>query len=672
MTFCHRSLLRPLLSSWRTLSTSRTSARYITSTTLTQQAMTIQTSERLARLRELMKKPENNVDAYVVPSEDQHGSEYIASCDERRAWISGFNGSAGCAIITMDKALMFTDGRYFLQAIEQMDKNWELMKQGLPGVPTWQNYLTNNLPASSRIGIDPTLITESDFEGLTNSKDATNAESKPSATLVPITTNLIDSIWAADRPPRPKNPVVPLEENYSGESVTSKLDRLASAVSSNTPKPRALVLTALDDIAWLFNLRGSDISYNPVFFSYAVVHFNFSAEPDKSSKPNAVLFLQRDAIEPANLKSVLGTSIDIRPYEDIRKYLGDLGTQLRSSSTEKGQEKTVLIPDKASLAVAQAVGKDIIKVVPSPITVLKAIKNATELEGFRQSHLRDGVALARYFAWLEEKLNEGAVLTEWEGAEQLEKFRSELPLFKGLSFDTISSTGPNGAIIHYSPDPKDCAVIKQDQIYLCDSGAQFLDGTTDVTRTWHFGTPTDEEKRTATRVLQGHIAIDSAIFPNGTTGYIIDSWARKALWKDGLGDFRHGTGHGVGHYLNVHEGPHGLGTRITYNASPLKAGMIVTNEPGFYADGKYGIRIENVLIVKEVVTPWNFGDKGFLGFECVTMCPIQTKLVDQNLISVDEKSWLNDYNHNVWIKISPMLQHDERALRWLEKECQPI
>ncbi|KAJ3816280.1 hypothetical protein F5880DRAFT_1455920, partial [Lentinula raphanica] len=358
-----------------------------------------------------------------------------ASCDERRAWISGFNGSAGCAIITMEKAYMFTDGRYFLQASEQMDKNWELMKQGLPGVPTWQNYLTNNLPPSSRIGIDPTLITESDFEGLTSSKDATNAESKPSATLVPITTNLIDSIWAADRPPRPKNPIVPLEENYSGESVTIKLDRLASAVSSNTPKPRALVLTALDDIAWLFNLRGSDISYNPVFFSYAV-----------SSKPNAVLFLQRDAIEPADLKSVLGASIDIRPYEDIWKYLGDLGTQLRSNSTKKGQEKTVLIPDKASLAVAQAVGKDIIKVVPSPITVLKAIKNATELEGFRQSHLRDGVALARYFAWLEEKLNEGAVLTEWEGAEQLEKFRSELPLFKGLSFDTISSTGPNGGM----------------------------------------------------------------------------------------------------------------------------------------------------------------------------------------------------------------------------------
>ncbi|KAJ3872211.1 peptidase M24, structural domain-containing protein [Lentinula edodes] len=666
MTFFSLSLL----SSRRTITVLRASYRQRLFTSSSQENMTVQTTERLVKLRELMKKPENNVDAYVVPSEDQHGSEYIASCDERRAWISGFNGSAGCAIITLDKALMFTDGRYFLQASQQMDRNWELMKQGLPGVPTWQDYLTNNLPASSRIGIDPTLIAENDSKSLSGSRK--QAESKGSQTLVPLTTNLVDLIWGSDRPPRPKNAVVPLDEKYSGESVTSKLNRLASAVSSNTPAPLAFVLTALDDIAWLFNLRGSDIAYNPVFFSYAVVHFEPS-EADGSKNPTAVLFLQRDAVEhDADLKYALGSQVEIRPYEDIWEYLKDLGNQVRSTFADKGQEKLVLIPDKASLAIVQAVGVDISNIVPSPITVLKAIKNSTELEGFRQSHIRDGIALARYFSWLEEKLGEeGNELTEWEGAEQLEKFRSELPLFKGLSFDTISSTGPNGAIIHYSPNPKDCAVIKQDQIYLCDSGAQFLDGTTDVTRTWHFGTPTEEEKRTATRVLQGHIAIDSAIFPNGTTGYIIDSWARKALWMDGL-DFRHGTGHGVGHYLNVHEGPHGIGTRITSNASPLKAGMIVTNEPGYYADGKYGVRIENVLIINEVETPWNFGDKGFLSFECVTMCPIQTKLVDHSLISVDEKRWLNNYNHKVWEKISPLLRNDDRALKWLERECQSI
>ncbi|KAE9393070.1 Creatinase/aminopeptidase [Gymnopus androsaceus JB14] len=609
------------------------------------ETMTIHTGERLAKLRELMKKKENNVDVYVVPSEDQHGSEYIATCDERRAWISGFNGSAGCAIVTMEKALMFTDGRYFLQAEQQMDKNWELMKQGLPGVPTWQEYLTDHLP----------------------SPNSPPTKSEPQ-TLVPISSNLVDLVWASDRPNRPKNTVFPLEEKYSGESVASKLARLASSVSTNSPKPRALILTALDDIAWLFNLRGSDIAYNPVFFSYAVVHFG-------EKHPTAVLFLQRDSVEPgADLQTALGSQVEIRSYEDVWAYLKDLGSQLHSESSEWEPEKLVLIPDKASLAIAQAVGEEISTIIPSPVTVLKAIKNHVELEGFRQSHTRDGIALARYFAWLEERLqNDQPDLTEWEGAEQLEQFRSELPLFKGLSFDTISSTGSNGAIIHYSPNPKECAVIKRDQIYLCDSGAQFLDGTTDVTRTWHFGTPTDEEKRSATRVLQGHIAIDCAVFPNGTTGYIIDSWARKALWQDGL-DFRKKTRnrHGVGSYLNVHEGPHGIGTRISTNTSPFKAGMIVTNEPGYYADGKYGIRIESVLIVKEVETPWNFGDKGFLGFECVTMCPIQTKLVDQKLISSEEKRWLNDYNKRVWVKISPLLKNDERALKWLERECREI
>jgi len=262
-------------------------------------------------------------------------------------------------------------------------------------------------------------------------------------------------------------------------------------------------------------------------------------------------------------------------------------------------------------------------------------------------------------------------LTESQGADKLEEFRSELDLFRGLSFTTISSTGPNGAIIHYSPDSQDCAVIKKDQMYLCDSGAQFLDGTTDVTRTLHFGTPTDEEKRVFTRVLQGHIAIDSAVFPNGTTGYIIDAFARKPLWDDGL-DYRHGTGHGVGHYLNVHEGPHGIGVRIAYNSTSLKAGMTVSNEPGYYADGRFGVRIENVVIVKEAKTLNNFGMKGYLCFEHVTMCPIQKKLVQLDLLTTQERSWLNAYHAETLEKISPLLKNDQRALAWLNKECTPF
>jgi Xaa-Pro aminopeptidase len=274
----------------------------------------------------------------------------------------------------------------------------------------------------------------------------------------------------------------------------------------------------------------------------------------------------------------------------------------------------------------------------------------------------------RYFAWLEEQLNQGVKLSESQGADQLEKFRSELHLFKGLSFTTISSTGPNAAIIHYSPDPNDCAIIQKDQVYLCDSGGQYLDGTTDVTRTLHFGTPTDAQRRAFTRVLQGHIAIDTAVFPNGTSGYIIDTWARRYLWRDGL-DYRHGTGHGVGHFLNVHEGPQGIGTRLAYNSTPLKPGMTVSNEPGYYADGEYGIRIENVVIVREAQTPNNFGDKGFLGFEHVTMVPMGRNLIDVSLLSADEREWVDAYHKEIREKVSPHLEGDAMARAWLEREC---
>ncbi|KAL0572406.1 hypothetical protein V5O48_009567, partial [Marasmius crinis-equi] len=505
-----------------------------------------------------------------------------------------------------------------------------------------------------------------------------------------------------DRPSRPTNPIVHLDEKFSGESHVSKLDKIKKVItdpssSKDTPgsKPLAgsssirkvLVLTALDEIAWLFNLRGSDISYNPVFFAYAVVYLD-------DTKPRAVLFAQKEGIDAGQgLSDKLGAEVDIRPYDEIWTYLKDLGEKLRKDVEGRSDDnkKVVLLSDKSSLAVAEAIGEDIVITAASPVAALKAIKNSVEVEGFRQSHIRDGAALARYFAWLEESLATGQVLTEWQGCEKLEGFRSELDLFKGLSFPTISSTGPNGAIIHYGPSPTDSAIIKQDQIYLCDSGAQFTDGTTDVTRTWHFGTPNEEEKRAATRVLQGHIAIDTAVFPNGTTGFVIDSWARKALWKDGL-DYRHGTGHGVGHFLNVHEGPQGIGTRIAYNSTPLKVGMTVSNEPGYYADGKFGVRIENIVLVTEAKTSNNFGDKGYLTFEHVTMsaaslmsllialismdswnrCPIQTKLVDTKLMAVDEIQWLNDYHKEVWEKVSPLLQNDTRALKWLEKECKPI
>ncbi|KAJ2913800.1 hypothetical protein MD484_g6609, partial [Candolleomyces efflorescens] len=617
-----------------------------------QGTQSVDTTERLAKLRELMKR--EGLDVWVVPSEDQHYSEYLAQCDKRRAFISGFTGSAGCAVVTLRKAYLFTDGRYFLQAEKELDENWTLMKLGLPDIPTWQNFLHRNLDGSLKIGIDPTIIVAGDAAALQKNLESKNSE------LVLLRNNLVDEVWGTDRPPKPHNPVFYLDEKYSGQPFSDKLTKVRQALDKENAK--AFVVNMLDEVAWLFNLRGSDVNYNPVFFAYAVVPTD-----------TAVLFVESKRLEQS-AREYLGEAVEIRPYEEIFDYLKGLPEALGLDGSRDGPK--ILVPNQASLAIVESISPSSSfgaaspspplpvyhKIVPSPVANLKAIKNATELEGFRQSHIRDGVALARYFAWLEEALNGGKEVNEWQGAEVLENFRKELDLFKGSSFATISSTGPNGAVIHYKPDPNDCAIIKKEQVYLCDSGAQFLDGTTDVTRTWHFGTPRPEEIRAFTRVLQGHISIDTAIFPTGTTGFVIDSFARRALWQDGL-DYRHGTGHGVGHFLNIHEGPQGIGIRIVYHDTPLKPGMTVSNEPGYYEDGQYGIRIESIVLVKEATTPNNFGKKG---------CPIQTKLVDVSLLTEQEKSWLNEYHQETWEKVSPLLKNDLRALGWLKRECEPI
>ncbi|CDO71158.1 hypothetical protein BN946_scf184845.g28 [Trametes cinnabarina] len=540
--------------------------------------------------------------------------------------------------------------------------NWTLMKQGLPDVPTWQDFLSKSLDKDIRVGVDPTLIAASDAETIQKALE------QKGSTLVSLPQNLVDLIWH-DRPARPANKVFPLDVKYAGESHADKLKRVREEIQKKGTK--ALVVNMLDEVAWLFNLRGSDIDYNPVFFAYALV-----------DQDRARLFVNESQLD-RDVRDHLGAEVEVHPYDSFFSYLIHLGAELNAQKDAK-----VLVSDKASLAVAEAIGKfrtDVVKdrvvVARSPVTDLKAIKNAVEIEGFRQSHIRDGAALVRYFAWLEEQLNAEQELSESQVADQLEKYRSEMDLFKGLSFPTISATGPNGgstpAIVHYDPDPNDCAIVKKEQVYLCDSGAQYLDGTTDVTRTLHFGTPSVEEKRCFTRVLQGHIAIDTAVFPNGTTGahapacdlfamaeYVrhgVDPFARRPLWEDGLG-----------HFLNVHEGPHGIGVRIAYNSTPLKPGMTVSNEPGFYADGRYGIRIENVVVVREARTPNNFGDKGYLRFEHVTMCPMGKNLVDAALLSEKERTWLNAYHAEVLEKLSPLVEKDERALRWLQRECAPL
>ncbi|CAE6418639.1 unnamed protein product [Rhizoctonia solani] len=616
-------------------------------------ARTVNTTDRLSTLRSLMK--ENQIDAYVVVSEDQHSSEYLADCDARRAFISGFDGSAGCAVVSTSGAFLFTDGRYFLQAEQQLDSNWTLMKQGLPGVPTWQEFLAKKLPEGTKIGIDPTLISVSDATSLRTTLKPRNSS------LVPISSNLVDKVWTS-RPQRPAKPIHPLPLKYAGTSAAEKLSTLRAKLAR--AGATGVVVSLLDEVAWLVGMRGADIDYNPVFFAYATVTPN-----------TATLFVNSSQLTHEAQESLKESGWEVEQYENVIKRLEELGSKVNEAkegrkadddddegdeTQPKGDAKgRVLIDSKASLAVAHALGEEHYQVTRSSVADAKSIKNAVELEGFRNSHIRDGIALARYFAHLEEHLSgsEKPKWNEYQAAKVLERYRSELELFKGLSFTTISSTGPNGAIIHYSPAEEGSAEIKKDQIYLCDSGAQFLDGTTDVTRTWHFGTPTEEEKRAFTRVLQGHISIDTAVFPTGTTGYLL-----------------HGTGHGVGHYLCVHEGPQGIGTRIAYNDTKLKEGMVLSNEPGYYADGKFGIRIESIVLVRKVPTPNDFGSRGYLGFEHVTMCPIQTKLVDVSLLNDAEKKWLNDYHAEVLAKVGPELSKigDSRAQAWLERECAAV
>ncbi|KAJ3328237.1 hypothetical protein HDU76_010333 [Blyttiomyces sp. JEL0837] len=624
-----------------------------TETTTAAPSTAVNTTSRLNQLREAMKK--HNVHAYIIPSEDAHQSEYIADCDGRREFISGFSGSAGLAVVTLDQAALWTDGRYFLQASQQLDTNWILQKSGLPDVPTKEEWLVKVLPKNSRVGLDQTLITVAAARLLSESL------SKAGHSLAPLSENLVDQVWGSERPSVPKQSVFALDVKYAGVSVAEKLAEVREQLVKKSCV--GFVVNTLDEIAWLFNLRGSDIIYNPVFFSYALV-----------TKTEAILYVDASKLDDSAKASLNEVGVTVRPYESVFDDLKAFGEKVVAAAEAGAEPEKIWIDSRCSLALQEALGGvDRVLESRSPIQSAKSIKNATEIDGFRNCHIRDASALCQYFAWLEEELaiNGNKTLTEVEAADKLEAFRRQLPHFVGLSFDTISSTGPNGSIIHYKPTVEKCKVIDVNALYLCDSGAQYLDGTTDVTRTMHFGVPSVFEKEAFTRVLKGHIQLDLTIFPRGTTGYLLDVISRMSLWRGGL-DFRHGTGHGVGSFLNVHEGPHGIGTRIIFNDVPLEAGMTITNEPGYYEDGAFGIRIENVMIVKEVETKNNFGGRGYLGFEHVTVVPIQTKLIDVKLLTPEEKAWINAYNAECYEKVSPLLEKGSQGLNWLVKETRPI
>ncbi|KAF1947051.1 putative Xaa-Pro aminopeptidase P [Clathrospora elynae] len=610
----------------------------------------VDTTHRLAELRKLMK--ERNVDVYMVPSEDSHQSEYIAPCDARREYISGFTGSAGYAVITHDKAALSTDGRYFNQAAKQLDGNWELLKQGIHDVPTIQEWTADQAEGGRIVGVDPSVVTAADARKLAEKIRKKGGEYRA------VDENLVDLVWGDKRPARPSENVIVQPEMYSGKSFADKIEELRKELDKK--KSLGFVVSMLDEIAWLFNLRGNDIPYNPVFFSYAVV------------TPSTVTLYVDDSKLPEAVKKHLGDKVTIRPYEAIFEDVTALSREAFAASDKNDAQKKFLTSNRASWALNKALGGDEkVEEARSPVGDAKAVKNEVELEGMRQCHIRDGAALSEYFAWLEDQLiNKKATLDEVDGVDKLEEIRKKHENFMGLSFDTISSTGPNAAVIHYKPEKGECSVIDPKAIYLCDSGAQYRDGTTDTTRTLHFTEPTEMERKAYTLVLKGNIALERVKFPKGTTGFALDALARQFLWAEGL-DYRHGTGHGVGSFLNVHEGPIGIGTRVQYSEVSLAVGNVISDEPGYYEDGKFGIRIENMVMVREVETKHKFGDKPYLGFEHVTMTPHCRNLVDLSLLTEDEKKFIDEYHKEVYEKTSKYFDKDSLTLEWLKRETAP-
>uniref|UniRef100_A0AAY4DWU0 Xaa-Pro aminopeptidase 1 n=1 Tax=Denticeps clupeoides TaxID=299321 RepID=A0AAY4DWU0_9TELE len=590
------------------------------------------TVELLRQLRQAMKNSKyiaEPIQAYIVPSGDAHQSEYISPCDCRREFICGFNGSAGIAIVTEQHAAMWTDGRYFLQASQQMDNNWTLMKMGLKETPSQEDWLIGILPENSRVGVDPWIIAADQW------KNMFKALAGAGHSLVAVQDNLIDAIWDG-RPHRPSTQLITLGLRYTGLTWQDKVTALRAKMSER--KISWFVVTALDEIAWLFNLRGSDIEYNPVFFAYAIVGLStlrLFVDQKRLADPAVREHLQLDTTSQPEM------SIQAAPYESVY-------TELLAICAALGPKDKVWISDKASCALTQVIPKAHRTLIPyTPICLAKAVKNATEIEGMKMAHIKDAVALCELFAWLEKEIPKGMV-TEISAADKAEEYRSQQKDFVGLSFPTISSVGPNGAIIHYR------------------------DGTTDVTRTVHFGTPSAFEKECFTSVLKGHIAVSAAVFPNGTKGHLLDSFARAALWDSGL-DYLHGTGHGVGCFLNVHEGPCGISYK-TFADEPLEAGMIVSDEPGYYEDGSFGIRIENVVLVVPTKTKHNYRNRGSLTFEPLTLVPIQLKMIDTDQLTKRERDWVNEYHRKCREVVGTELERQGRkdGLDWLIRETQPI
>lgn len=588
---------------------------------------------RLARLRELMKR--EHLSAFIFPSTDAHQSEYVADHWRGREWISGFNGSAGTAVVTMKSAALWTDSRYFLAAEEQLEgTEYQLMRLKMEGTPTIAEWLGKELQdvQSPEVGLD----------GMVNSYNYVKDLSYSLRKLGGITlrTNLdpLEQIWE-NRPSLPANPVEIQPLEYAGETLVSKVARIRKSLRELHAD--GMLVSALDDIAWTLNLRGTDVHCNPVFVSYLLI------ESDKVS-----LFVDDNKLSPEVKQYLQDNQVSLYNYNKVEKCL------------ESYSEYNILLDgDETSYYLWKTVKCQEIVAAASPIPAMKAVKNEAEIEGYRSAMLKDGVAMVKFLKWLKPAVEAGGQ-TEISIDEKLTSLRAEQKLFRDISFDTIAGYAQHGAIVHYEATPETDVVLKPEGLFLIDSGAQYQDGTTDITRTIALGGVSEEMKHIYTLVLKAHIQLELVKFPDGASGTQLDAVGRECMWREGY-NFLHGTGHGVGSYLCVHEGPHQI--RMEWMPTPLRAGMTLTDEPGLYLAGKFGVRIENTVLISDYMST-EFGK--FLQIEPLTLCPIDTTPIDVDMLLPEEIDWLNAYHHSVYEKLSPFLDEEEKI--WLENATKPI
>lgn len=588
---------------------------------------------RLAALREEMRR--EHLSAFIFPSSDPHNSEYVPSRWEGRKWISGFDGSAGTAVVTLHSAALWTDSRYFLAAEEQLaGTEFQLMRERVDGTPSIAEWIATEIESaeSSEIGVDGMCMTYAECSDLKTDLKHNGG--------ITVRTNLdiLDRIWT-DRPSVPLNPVSIQPIEYAGESCHDKLGRIRSNLLRRGAG--GMLMTQLDDIAWTLNLRGTDVHCTPVFVAWLIV-----------AEEVAVLYIKDEKLSPEVIEYLNAEGVAVDDYDNIIDALNSYDGY------------TLLIdPATTNYTLSQLRGNFNLVSVPSPVPEMKAIKNEVECNGFRNAMQRDGVAMVKFLKWLEEAVPKGCE-TELSVSAKLRQLRAEQPLFKDESFDTIAGYEEHGAIVHYEPTPDTDVPLRPEGFLLLDSGAQYLDGTTDITRTIQLGKVTDLHRRVYTLVLKGHLSLQNLCFPRGAAGTQLDAVARVAMWREGM-NFMHGTGHGVGSYLSVHEGPHQI--RQEYRPAPMLEGMTVTDEPGLYLAGKFGVRIENTLLTVPYMTT-EFGK--FLRFEPLTLCPIDTRPIVVDMLSTEELGLLNAYHKMVYERLSPMLDEEHKA--WLADKTRSL